>query len=269
LQAVPSFDVNTAAISGCKKIHGWAGAYGRSLIVPSARGATWRTSPGSIIPLTDNKIFARDTILKFQTSLLVVQQKVMKMTLHKSKAIILRLVSNRNGVKNISEDSDCFHDESHFNRLFDIEIKRTKRSKKPFVLILINITGLKKSYTMLNKLQKVLSSDFRETDIRGWYKQESVIGIIFTELNSYGHDTREAIFGKTVVALNSQIDPDELRKIYITFHSYPKDLENSIGSGRFDLELDYDLTRKYSTSISSSRVRRLIDFVGSFLALIK
>jgi hypothetical protein len=193
----------------------------------------------------------------------------MKMTLHESKAILFRLVSNRNGVKNISGGSDCFHDESHFNRLFDLEIKRTKRSKKPFVLILINITGLKKSHTMLNKLQKVLSSDFRETDIRGWYKQESTIGIIFTELNSFGHDTREAIFGKTLAALNSQIDPYELRRIYITFHSYPKDLENSIGSGRFDLEFDHDLTRKSSTSISSSRVRKLIDFVGSFLALIK
>ena len=193
----------------------------------------------------------------------------MKMTLHESKAIILRLVSNRNGVKNISEGSDCFYDESHFDRLFDLEIKRTKRSKKPFVLILIDITGLKKSHTRLNKLQEVLSSDFRETDIRGWYKQESIIGIIFTELNSFGHDTREAIFGKTLAALNSQIDPDELRRIYITFHSYPKDLENSIGSGRFELEFDHDLTRKNSTSISSSRVRRLINFVGSFLALIK
>src|SRR5512139_1754773 len=101
----------------------------------------------------------------------------MKMTLHESKAIILRLVSNRNGEKNISEGSDSFHDESHFNRLFDLEIKRSKRSKKPFVLILINITGLKKSHTMLSKLQKVISSGFRETDIRGWHKQESIIGI--------------------------------------------------------------------------------------------
>ncbi len=191
------------------------------------------------------------------------------MTLHESKAIILRLVSNRNGVKNIYKGSDCFYDESHFNRLFDLEIKRTKRSKKPFVLILINITGLEKSNTILNKLQKVLSSDFRDTDIRGWYKQESTIGIIFTELHSFGHDTREAIFGKTLTALNSLIDPDDLRKIYVTFHSYPKDIENSIGSGRFDLEFDHDLTREHSTSTSSSRVRKLIDFVGSYLALIK
>ena len=49
------------------------------------------------------------------------------MTLHEIKAFILGMVSNRNGVKNISEGSDCFHDESQFNRLFDLEIKRTKR----------------------------------------------------------------------------------------------------------------------------------------------
>jgi hypothetical protein len=193
----------------------------------------------------------------------------MQMTLDESKAIILRLVSNRNGVKNISEGSDCFHDESHFNRLFNLEIKRSKRSKKPFVLILINITGLNKSHSTLSKLQKLISSDFRETDIRGWYKQESIIGIIFTELNSFGLDTREAIFGKMVASLNSQIDPDELQKIYITFHEYPKDIENSVSCGRFYLEFDHDLTGMKSTSISSSRMRKLIDFVDSFLALIK
>ena len=167
------------------------------------------------------------------------------------------------------ERSSSMYDESHFNRLFDLEIKRSKRSKKPFVLILINITGLKKSHTMLKKLQKAFSSDFRETDIRGWYKQESIIGIIFTELSSFGPDTREAIFSKTLAILNSQIDPDELRRIYITFHEYPKDIENSVGSGRFYLEFDHDLTGMKSTSISSSRVRKLIDFVSSFLALIK
>jgi len=193
------------------------------------------------------------------------------MTLHESKAALLRLVSNRNGAKNVSEGSDSFYDEYLFNRMFDLEIKRTKRSKKPFILILINITGAKKSRTtdLLNKFQKAFLSDFRDTDIRGWYKQESIIGIIFTDLNSIGHDTREVIFSKTLAALNTQMDPDELRKIYITFHLYPKDLENSIGSGRFDVEFNHDLTKKNATSISSSRVRKLIDFVGSFLALMK
>jgi hypothetical protein len=193
------------------------------------------------------------------------------MTLHESKAAVLRLVSNRNGAKIISEGNDSFYDEFHFNRMFDLERKRTKLSRRPFILMLINITDLEKprAAVVLNKLQKAFLSDFRETDIRGWYKQESIIGIIFTELDSLGQNTRDVIFGKTLTALNSQMGSDELSKLYITFHSYPKDLENSVGSGRFDLEFKHDLTRKNSTSISPSRVRKLINFMGSFLALIK
>jgi hypothetical protein len=193
------------------------------------------------------------------------------MTLHESKAAVLRLVSNRNGAKIKSEGSNSFYDEFHFNRVFDLEIKRTRLSQRPFILILINFTDLKKTRAtdVLNKLQKIFLSDFRETDIRGWYKQESIIGIIFTELDSLGHNTRDVIFGKTLTALNSQMGPDELSKLYITFHSYPKDLENNIGSGRFDLEFTHDLTRKSSTSIFPSRVKKLTDLIGSFLALIK
>jgi hypothetical protein len=193
------------------------------------------------------------------------------MTLHESKAAVLRLVSNRNGAKIKSEGTNSFYDEFHFNRMFDLEIKRTRLSQRPFILILINFTDLKKTRAtdVLNKLQKIFLSDFRETDIRGWYKQESIIGIIFTELDSLGHNTRDVIFGKTLTALNSQMGPDELSKLYITFHSYPKDLENSIGSGRFDLEFTHDLTRKSSTSIFPSRVKKLTDLIGSFLALIK
>jgi 5S rRNA maturation endonuclease (ribonuclease M5) len=162
-------------------------------------------------------------------------------------------------------------DEYLFNRMFDIEIKRTQRSNKSFILIHINISDLKNSRTthLIKLLQKVFSSNFRDTDIRGWYKQKSIIGIIFTDLDSVGQDTREIIFGKTLAALNFHIDPDELRKLHITFHSYPKDLENSSHSGLFDVEFNQDLTKKYTASISSSRVRKLINLIGSFLALVK
>lgn len=153
--------------------------------------------------------------------------------------------------------------------MFDFEIKRMKRSKKPFILILINMTGLEKSLTigLVNKLKKTFSSSLRDTDIRGWYKQDSVIGIIFTGLNSVGYDTREVVFGKIMFAMSSQMDPNELRKINITFHSYPKDLKNSFGSGHFDSEVGQNLSRKDSANMSPSRVRKLIKFVSSILAL--
>jgi hypothetical protein len=193
------------------------------------------------------------------------------MTLHESKAAMARLVSNRNGAKIRSEGNDSFYDEFHFNRMFDLEIKRTKLSRRPCILILINITGLKKPRFLdrLNKLQKAFLSDFRETDIRGWYRQDSILGIVFTELGSAGHDTREVIFSKTLAALNSQLGADELRKIYVTFHSYPKDIEHSIGSGRFDLQLDHDLPRDNSANLYSSGSIILKELFGSVPVLVK
>ncbi len=135
-------------------------------------------------------------------------------------------------------------------------------------MILIDVTGLEQPHA-LNKLHKAFSSGFRETDIRGWYREDSIIGIIFTELGSGGHDTQEVLFDKTLTALNAQMGPDELRKLYITFYSYPKDLENSIGSGRIDLEINHDLAEESSTNGFSSSVKKLTTLVGSFLALIK
>jgi hypothetical protein len=193
------------------------------------------------------------------------------MTLHESKAAMSRLVSNRNGAKRRFEDGDGFYDEIHFNRMFELEIKRTKLSRRPFILILINISSLNTSRTFdrLNKLKKSFLSDFRETDILGWYRQDSILGIVFTELGSAGHDTREVLFGKTLAALNSQLGPDELQKIYITFHSYPKDLEHSIGSGRFDLQIDHDIARDKSAKPSSSKLTRLAELVGGFPELMR
>jgi hypothetical protein len=192
------------------------------------------------------------------------------MTLHESKVSLLRLVSNRNGTKNGSGGNDHFYDESLFHRMFEMEIKRTKRSKKSFLLILIHL-DLEKSRALdlLSKWQKAFSSDFRDTDIRGWYKQDSVVGVIFTDLTPFGHNAREVLFGKTMAVLNSQMAPDELQKIYITFHSYPRHIENDLGSGRFTVEAQHGIASQDATRIAPSRLRKLVNYVLSLLALIR
>ena len=135
------------------------------------------------------------------------------------------------------ESSNSFCDEFQFNRMFKLERKRAQRSGKPFILILIHITSLMNSCPPggVDKLQKALSSAFRETDFRGWYRRGSVVGIVFTELHSVGDNTRAILFGKLVDALASRIEPDALQKIYITFHTYPSSHEEAISCGRFDL----------------------------------
>jgi hypothetical protein len=169
------------------------------------------------------------------------------------------------------EDSSDFYDQLHFNRLFDLERKRSLRSQKPFILILIHITGFMKPcpFEGLNQVLKALESNFRKTDFRGWYMQESVLGIVFTELDSVGHDTRAILFGKMQAALASQIDPDNLRKIYVTFHTFPSSGEDAVSCGRFDLERYRGLTDHHARMRSPSKMNRLMDILGSFAAFVK
>lgn len=166
------------------------------------------------------------------------------MDLMESKAAILRLISSRNGSITTFEGIEGFCDEDHFNEMFDLERKRTRRSQKPFILILINIACLVKTYStdVLNKLEKALAFPIRETDFRGWYMQGSVIGIVFTELNSVGRQTRESLFGKILSALTSRMEPDVLRKVYVTFYTFPVDHEDAVSCGRFDFERYVDCT---------------------------
>jgi len=177
------------------------------------------------------------------------------------------IIQKRDG----SEGSDGFCNELLFNRIFRLERKRAKRSGKPFILILIHITGLMNSCPPggVEKLQKALSSAFRETDFRGWYRRSSVIGIVFTELHSVGENTRAVLFGKLMDALASRIEPDALQKIYITFHTYPSSHEDAISCGRFDLGR-YQVPRdQIADTQFFPRMKKLITAAGPLTALLK
>src|SRR6266536_3585995 len=75
-------------------------------------------------------------------------------------------------------------DEHSFQRMVTLERKRTERSLKPFLLILVT-TGAylpsSKSKKALESIARALSMSTRETDVTGWYNQYSVVGVMFTE----------------------------------------------------------------------------------------
>jgi hypothetical protein len=173
--------------------------------------------------------------------------------------------------QDIFECGNGFYDELHFNRMFNLERKRAQRTGKPFILVLVHITGLKNFYLLdcVKNLQKALLSGFRDTDIRGWYRRESVMGIVFTELCSVGYDTRAVLFGKLLDALASRIDSDELKGIYITFHTYPATHEEAVSCGRFDL-CNYPAPKhQIARAHFLPRMRNLMKATGPLAALLK
>ena len=160
--------------------------------------------------------------------------------------------------------SNDFYDELHFNRMFDLERRRSFRSQKPFILILIHITGIMKPCPLerLDKVQRALLLSFRDTDFRGWYMRESVLGIVFTELDSVGPATRAVLFGKMQAALASQLDPEDLKKIYVTFHTFPSYREDAVSCGRFDLEHCQCLRDDHAKTRPHSKLKRLMEVMG-------
>ena len=175
-----------------------------------------------------------------------------------------RMQSNN---KDIDGGGVDFHGEAHFLKMLDLEFKRARRSRQPFILVLIHMNSGPPDRAGV--LQRAFSSGFRETDFRGWYRRDSVAGIVFTDLRSVGDDTRAILFGKLMDALVSRIEPDDLRKIYITFHTYPSSREDAVPCGRFDLARYPAPTHRIADARFLPRMKRLTRSTGPMAALLK
>src|SRR6266571_5352979 len=77
--------------------------------------------------------------------------------------------------------------EPMFLRALCLERKRAERSRKFFVLMLLDQGKPSQNGNgngLLNKTVSAILSSIRETDIAGWYTGNSALGVIFAELGS-------------------------------------------------------------------------------------
>ena len=75
--------------------------------------------------------------------------------------------------------------EESFRKTICLERKRTERSRKPFVLMLVD-TGdtlaSERNGKVLLQILHALAFATRETDVRGWYTRNLAVGVMFTEI---------------------------------------------------------------------------------------
>ncbi len=190
-----------------------------------------------------------------------------------SKHSSFELVRSGSKRTDILDGIQGFYDEDHFNRMLSLERKRTQRSKKPFILMLLDISKLMNPHpnlVLIRRIGKVLEDCLRETDVRGWYRKGSIIGVICTELATACQTTCDTILGKCFQSLARELDHRELEKIDITFHVFPEEKGKGKGNGgsRFDMNLYKDLMEREQKNGLSRKMKRLVDIVGSLLALV-
>lgn len=163
-------------------------------------------------------------------------------------------------------------DQTRFHGAICLERKRTERSAKPFLLMLVDMQGIFGNGTRAKKIEKTvvaLSSVSRETDITGWYLQDGVFGVLFTEL---GNAEKDAILvsvkNRVTPAICESLDPQDVSAINISFHFFPEDPTNQSSSTELNFYTEFG--KKTGGKKFAHGIKRAIDVTLSsvFLALL-
>jgi lipopolysaccharide/colanic/teichoic acid biosynthesis glycosyltransferase len=162
--------------------------------------------------------------------------------------------------------------ESAFHRMISLERRRTERSRKPFLLMLLDMGDQLPSLAIGQTLAKILAAlslSTRETDVAGWYKDNSVIGVMFTEI---GLDNRSLIVSTMIArlseALRNDLSFEQFNQISVSFHVYPEEWNHEVPKRPSNPALYPDLSKRASARRSSNALKRAMDIAGSVAALV-
>ncbi len=154
-----------------------------------------------------------------------------------------------------------------FGGMISRERKRSDRSGKGFVLMLVESRALFAHLKTSQKLADALLSCVRDTDLAGWHRDHQMIGVIFTEIATESSESTIKILRTRVTeALRDELSADQLLQVRISYHYYPED--SAKGTGGTDISVIYpDVTSKRASKQVWHSLKRVIDVVGSLLAL--
>ena len=155
--------------------------------------------------------------------------------------------------------------EGVFHSMLTLERRRAERSRKPFVLMLLDANSENGGAAgVLRQGLDVIVGAKRETDLVGWYKVEAILGVIFTEVNVEGErPITEILRSKIETALVKRLGRDKAGKIAISLHVFPESWEKDHSGWVADSKLYPDLHRKSQRKQFPLVVKRAIDIAGS------
>lgn len=162
-------------------------------------------------------------------------------------------------------------DQEAFRQMISVERKRTERSRKPFLLLLLEAGGYRSSENNGKILANILSAmlaSTREIDIVGWYENEDTVGVMFTELVI---DDRNSILSKMLTRVSTILQGiltfEQFNQISISFHFFPDTWDHDIPQRPSNPTLYPDLSERDSATRVPTGIKRMMDIIGSALIL--
>jgi lipopolysaccharide/colanic/teichoic acid biosynthesis glycosyltransferase len=162
--------------------------------------------------------------------------------------------------------------ENSFKRMIAVERKRTERSKEPFLLMLMELSDHPESEEtrkVLERMLTVLRTCSRETDIIGWYKECSTVGVMFTGLVINDKSLiLSTILGRISSLLRHELTIDQFGAVKLSFHFFPDDWDHEKVDNPTNFALYPDLTSPSPRKRALLLVKRTIDLIGSGVGLL-
>src|SRR5579864_1104564 len=114
--------------------------------------------------------------------------------------------------------------EDIFLGLLCLERKRAERSSKKFLLLLLDAEDARvigRHAEIMSCVIKAVDGARRNTDPAGWYKSNSILGIVFTELGAMDDTaTIQRLLDRIQETLLAHLSPDEAKYVDISAHIF-------------------------------------------------
>ena len=126
-------------------------------------------------------------------------------------------------------------DAEDFRRMITLERKRSERSRKPFMLLLLDMGDdlpSEKNGRILGKILSALSASTRDTDVTGWYSNNCVVGVMFTEIAiEEGGSTPARSSPGSRRRCRSNLTLEQFNRVTLSFHVFPEDWDHEDPAG--------------------------------------
>jgi lipopolysaccharide/colanic/teichoic acid biosynthesis glycosyltransferase len=165
--------------------------------------------------------------------------------------------------------------EDVFLGMLGLERKRAERSNKKFLLLLLDAddaTSIESRTKILTGIINATDAVRRDTDPAGWYKENSILGVIFTDLGALNDTaTINKLMQRIREALPQHVNKRNLPFIHITAHIFTdetNDLDGTPSETAADPAFYPDLFYQYQNKKFAFLAKRAIDIFGSAMALL-
>jgi hypothetical protein len=141
------------------------------------------------------------------------------------------LVDLHAGAIALDERNEVYNEET-FQYFLGIEQKRSARSKRPVLLLLLSLTdqaGIETSIdaSVAARLFSALWQCLRETDFVGWHREGRVAGAVLTHCESGpGMQFAHVVGDRLRLALRSGLHSDPLHRLKVRVHLRPPTLKD-------------------------------------------